>query len=398
MSGTYQSVQATTSGTGYSPAQINAFFLELDRLLERIESGSTHYQVLGVDREIRRDAVRVAYQQALDFLFPSSQISEALPPQMTGRIDQALEKLSQAFAILGSFSRRQEYDQALTNGRPQAPVIMRPPVNAPAIPVSPPPVSSPPVAPGSVLEAPAVPVSPPPKPKGEVTIVFQHERDLRNRRRNQRSRMSLPISVIGHDRRGGPWEELTETIDVSRTGVMITLPRSVRLGAVLYLSLPMPAALRPPGVMEDEWKVYAIVRRVRPGREGREGRRTVGLEFIGGKPPAGYNETPWAAFRTKRWVGVNRRLHERVNRNETVFLEFLDENGLAVLLDTGVTENISRTGTRIRIKPVTARFELVNISSWDRKFNHKAAVVDRFLGADGDERLCLHFIEKEYQF
>lgn len=363
-----QSKQTASPEKSYSPAQMNAYFLELERLLAQVECGGNNYRLLGVESSATRLQIRTKYQQALALLFPPAQISDQFPPEIFGRIDAVFAQLTRAFAVLGSCRRRAEYDQALSSGKDPAAELEFPTATAVT------------AVPGRSYD-----------PEARAIPIYNAQE--RNRRRNQRNNVKLPVQVNGVDRRGGEWQEQTGTLDVSATGLMLLLQHPVRLGAVLYLSLPMPRNLRSYDRDTAEWQVYAIVRRIRPAAKGS---RAVGLEFIGSQPPKGYRQTPWASFRTGKWQGHNRRRHDRVVRNETVFLEYLDEQGVTVLLDTGVTENISRTGMRIRVSPITVRFETVRLSSWDRQSDYSAIVVDRFVGQDGEERLCLHFPDKEF--
>src|SRR5205085_8827130 len=125
-----------------------------------------------------------------------------------------------------------------------------------------------------------------------------------------RLKLSIPVRVVGTDRAAdGKWSEMTETVDVSRTGVRLRMTRPVRYGMVLYLSLPMPAKLRSHGFAGSSYNVYTLVRRIEPPKKGV---RVVGLEFIGEHPPPGYLEKPWATFRTRRWTGDERRRARRV--------------------------------------------------------------------------------------
>jgi hypothetical protein len=50
---------------------INAYYLEIEYLLERIEGSNSHYQTLGVERSASSEDVILAYQKAVTVLHPS---------------------------------------------------------------------------------------------------------------------------------------------------------------------------------------------------------------------------------------------------------------------------------------------------------------------------------------
>ena len=140
-----------------------------------------------------------------------------------------------------------------------------------------------------------------------------------NRRRCERFKLSIPARTMGCDRVKGKWSELTQTVDVSRTGVSLMTRRRVRYGMVLYLSLPMPVKLRGHGFSDQTYNVYGLVRRIEPIRNGT---RVIGVEFLGEHPPVGYLEKPWVTFRTQNWSGIERRRQDRLSKAEPVTIEY----------------------------------------------------------------------------
>ena len=60
----------------------------------------------------------------------------------------------------------------------------------------------------------------------------------------KRFKLTIPARVTGHDRRIGKWHEMTETVEVSRTGVRLQLRKQIKPGTVLYLTFPLPSKLR----------------------------------------------------------------------------------------------------------------------------------------------------------
>jgi len=229
-------------------------------------------------------------------------------------------------------------------------------------------------------------------------LAHRESRDAKsgdNRRRCERFKLSIPARVTGHHRRNGKWHEMTQTIDVSRTGARLRLRRRVEHGTVLHVTLPLPTKLRTHGFAEQSHNVYALVRRVEPPKQGV---RAVGVEFIGERPPPGFLDKPWAVFRSKRWDGNNRRRENRHEQVEKVTIEYFDESMQLISRDEARTENVSRYGLRISGTTSPAEFDLLTISCGRLKFECLAAVRNRYTAKDGLERICVQLIDKEWPF
>lgn len=372
---------------------MRAYLLELELVLSRIDSGRTYYQILGVVSRDDHEEIMLAYQRLLDLLYPSSASAETLPADLALRIDRAFAKASQAFGVLASFARRREYDDALRSTtrkqmvepaiRVQKTVAAPEPVDAarqrPVVPQ----VST--VAPGS--QQPAT------RSSGPQISGASTGSSSDNRRRCGRMNLSIPVRVTGHDHTKGKWHEMTDTIDVSRTGARLRLRRRVRQGTLLFLTLPMPTKMRAHGFAEQSYNVYALIRTVDPPKNGV---RAVGVEFLGDHPPAGFIEKPWAIYRTKRKGGSERRRHRREEQAEAVMIEYLDEQGQSLGREEVRSENISRRGIRVVGSAAPAEFDLVAINCARLRFDAAATLRDRFRGKDGLERLCFQFIDKEW--
>ncbi len=171
--------------------------------------------------------------------------------------------------------------------------------------------------PANRIEVPAIPESPRQNAKatpdqegptikhipvaGEVYSEFYSDTINKNRRRCKRVRLSIPTRVTGYVENGDKWGEMTKTLDVSRTGVTITLTKKLKRGAVLYLLLPLPEKLRKHGLTDPSYGVYALVRRATLSKDGRW---VVGLEFLGEHPPEGYLDKPWTVFKSNNASGA----------------------------------------------------------------------------------------------
>jgi len=372
--------------------QMNAHLIAIEGVLSRVDSATTYYQVLGVDRSAGQQEIKAAFQLLVDVLFMQYAISRNIPGEMIPQIDRTFNRGCQAFATLASFAKRREYDTALAfiASKPQSKdQTARQKV----------------VLPGVRLSTNQMP---PDRDRGAAPAMISTDRVGRqasayaesaraaasdNRRRCARMKLTIPARVTGHDQQHGKWNEMTETIDVSRTGVKVRLRRKVKHGMVLHVTLPLPPKLRSHGFSESTYSVYTFVRRVEPSRHGV---RAVGLEFVGENPPPGYLEKPWTVFRVKRWGGGDRRRPDRIERVEPVRLEYFDDGMQSLCTEHAKTENISRSGVRIVCQAAPPDFDFVLVTSERLRFEALAAVRNRFMGKDGRERLSLQLIDKEW--
>jgi hypothetical protein len=62
----------------------------------------------------------------------------------------------------------------------------------------------------------------------------------------------------------GKWDEVAETVNVSKGGVTLRMNKAVREGMVLLLMLPLPVKLRCYGYSDHFYRADSIVRYVNP--------------------------------------------------------------------------------------------------------------------------------------
>jgi diguanylate cyclase (GGDEF)-like protein/PAS domain S-box-containing protein len=213
-----------------------------------------------------------------------------------------------------------------------------------------------------------------------------------NRRRTERFKLAMPTRVTGYDRVTGKWDEMTQTINVSRTGVRLRLRHRLQQGNVVQLMLPLPVKLRSHGYSDSTYKVYAIVRRVEPVKGGGQ---VLGLEFWGEEPPAGFLDKPWAVFNLKNWKGAERRREQRIEKPEIVRIEYLNEQMRTISDDMVLTENYSRGGMRVRLQESPPDFFIIRVYGPGTAEPRIAVVRNRYLGTDNCERLCLSYIDPQ---
>jgi curved DNA-binding protein CbpA len=386
----------------FTREQIRDYLSDLEAVLRRVDSATTYYQILGVHRTDDKETLRSSYERLLDVLYPTDAITSAVPAEVASRVERAFAKISQAFGVLASFTRRKEYDSALRS------VAHKPARQATAKAQHAPPK---PVRSNSTNSASqashqhaqrsgsaATPVADGPGvhsgiERGQVFSESSKASSDNNRRRCGRMKLAMPVRVAGYDQLNGKWSEMGETIDVSRTGARLSLRKRVRQGTVLYLTLPLPTKMRAHGFSEQGYNVYALVRTVDLLRRGM---RAVGVEFLGEHPPIGFLEKPWAIYRAKRAGNVERRRYRREDRNEAVSLEYLDENGQSIGRDEVRSENLGSYGVRVVGTTAPAEFDSISVRFPTFKLEAVAVLRDRFHGKDGLERLCLHFVDKHW--
>lgn len=364
----------------------SAYSFDLENLLKRVDSATTYYEVLGVEREDGQEKIKSSFEHLLNLFFPPYAVSKSLPSETTSRIERAFTKASQAFAALANFTRRKQYDGALisiSSDRAAASSAQSRTNRAGGArrPNS------------SVAQTEHEVVLDRMPRQAEVYSEYSRAKTNDNRRRCERFRLSIPARVTGYDRNNGKWSEMTETIDVSRTGLRLRLRRRVKHGTVLFLTLPLPTKLRAHGFVDQSYNVYSLVRRVEPTKQGV---RAIGVEFLGEHPPSGYLDKPWAVFRPKSWGGAERRRPRRDERAEIVRLEYLDENMQPLSREQARTENVSRFGLRVAGTAAPPDADMVKVRCLHLKFEGLAAIRNRYVGKDGLERLCMHLIGQEW--
>ncbi len=220
-------------------------------------------------------------------------------------------------------------------------------------------------------------------------------------------------------REGGnrEWTEMTRLIDVTPFGARFRLARPVDVGRLLQLTLAMPRALRVFDHVEDQYRVWAIVRNIRllEQKTAKDSLVEVGVAFIGKRPPRSHEKHP-----TKRYEIAQTKLeshHWRARedsveqltevqtddkRSESRQMIPIDvvievfEGDRVVKTEQTVTENVSHKGgvvfTAMEVEPGT----FVKMSSQRYNAAVLAVVRARRADADGFTRLHLEFVGSEW--
>ena len=96
------------------------YYKQVERAVELVERSVTLYDVLGIERGATDSQIQRAYQRAVTVLNPLNFKSNAeVPLEIQKRIDQAFQRVTSAFTILGNYPKRREYDGSLTAASPE---------------------------------------------------------------------------------------------------------------------------------------------------------------------------------------------------------------------------------------------------------------------------------------
>lgn len=232
------------------------------------------------------------------------------------------------------------------------------------------------------------------------------------KRVRQRIKLSLPIRLTGLDRRCQPWSESSRLIDVNPFGARFTMRRLTEPGRLLRLTLMMPRQLRCFDHVEDQYRVWSLVRHVTEVTTADASLLDIGVGFIGKHPPMSYNLKPYTRYTLAetasegrlwgmREMGALQALGARHERGESetrlriavnVEVEVLDDDGHSDESEKTITENISRQGTCVFTTLNVEEGQFVRLINLENQMCFTAAIRSRSNGSDGFTRLHLQFV------
>jgi len=234
----------------------------------------------------------------------------------------------------------------------------------------------------------------------------------KNQRARERLGLQLPVRVRCRETVDFEWTEITRLIDVTPFGAGFTLKRPVEKGRLLHMTIPMPRQLRVFDHVEDQYRVWALVRRICQARKARPGELLfeIGVAFIGKRPPRSYEEDPARRYEcatrpdslsvVEDWTppvaSVDKRVHTRHNIPVDMTVEILDDQGNVIEREQTVTENISSRGAAIYTTLDLPPGRFVRITSEQYNLTVHAAIRGRSKGASGITRIHVEFIDREW--
>lgn len=241
--------------------------------------------------------------------------------------------------------------------------------------------------------------------------------ELRNWKRiRERLELKLPVKIACRETRDFEWVEMTRLTDVTPFGAGFTLKRPTEKGRLLHMTIPMPRQLRVFDHVEDQYRVWALVRylRVTLHKTEKTSVFNVGVAFIGKRPPTGYEENPSRRFEiagsaaeslasveeidvvVKRESGRDKRVHTRHNIPVDMLLEMLNEKGGVGQSESTVTENISLKGATIFTSLAIPVGRFIRLTSSQYQMTVHAVVRSTSTGSDNIPRIHVEFIDREW--
>jgi hypothetical protein len=235
------------------------------------------------------------------------------------------------------------------------------------------------------------------------------------KRLRERIKLALPVRVLCKESAGHEWMEMSRLTDVTPFGARFTISHPTETGRLLHMTLAMPRQLRCFDHIEDQYRVWALVRHITP-RQGADGqlRYDIGVAFTGKNPPASYLREPATRYEidtisaeNNLWQlreaeeketagGASRSIETRLRMALPVIVEVFDEEGRVRASEQTVTENISRRGASVWTTLTAERGRFVRLTSIDSGLSVLAAVRAARTGPDGIPRLHLEFIDRQW--
>src|SRR5712692_12015797 len=83
------------------------------------------------------------------------------------------------------------------------------------------------------------------------------------KRIRERLELKLPVRIHSRETTDFEWTEMTRLIDVTPFGAGFTLKHPTEKGRLLHMTIPMPRQLRVFDHVEDQYRVWALVRYIK---------------------------------------------------------------------------------------------------------------------------------------
>ncbi len=243
-----------------------------------------------------------------------------------------------------------------------------------------------------------------------------NQSDERSRRLRERIGLKLPVRVQGRDSVDQEWVEMSRLVDVTPFGARLSLKRPTETGRLVHLTLPMPPKLRCFDHIEDQYRVWSLVRNVKMLEPGAGALVEIGVAFVGKHPPRSYASDPSRRYEmapTNPGSGLwsvkeesdqmiseapvnDQRKESRLTIPIDLLIEVFGANGELSQSERTVTENISQQGAAVFTTLDVTPGHFVKVSSEQFSTSRLATVRGRRAGPDGIPRLHLEFVGGEW--
>lgn len=231
------------------------------------------------------------------------------------------------------------------------------------------------------------------------------------KRIRERLALHLPVRIRGRETPDFEWTEMTRLANVTPFGAGFSLKRPTEKGRLLHMTIPMPRQLRVFDHVEDQYRIWAVVRYLKTSTSNKLAAFDVGVAFIGKRAPASYEKEPWKRYDIttttlqalaapedilKPLTSEDQYAYTRHNIAVDMRLEMVDVNGEVVESEHTVTENISSRGATLFTTLQIPQGRFVRLTSEQYRITAHAAIRSRGIGADGVPRIHVEFIDKEW--
>lgn len=231
------------------------------------------------------------------------------------------------------------------------------------------------------------------------------------KRIRERLALHLPVRVQGRDTPTFEWTEITRLANVTPFGAGFTLKHPTERGRLLYMTIPMPRQLRVFDYVEDQYRIWAIVRYMKTAIVDDQTIFNVGVAFIGKRAPASYETEPWKRYDinanvfqalTKAedilmpFTSADQRVYTRHNIAVDMRIEMIDPDGNVTESEHTVTEDISSKGATLFTTLQIPQGRFIRLRSEQYGVTAHAAIRSRSTGANGVPRIHVEFIDREW--
>jgi hypothetical protein len=231
-----------------------------------------------------------------------------------------------------------------------------------------------------------------------------------SKRIRERLALQLPVRIHCRESHDFEWTEMTRLMNVTPFGAAFTLTRPTERGRLLHMTIPMPRQMRVFDHVEDQYRIWAIVRHLKSKTTDKGPEFEVGVAFIGKSAPASYEAEPWKCYEvsfsdSEKLAHVHEtqqprlddaRAHTRHPMAVDMLVEMIDPDGTVGGSEQTVTENISAQGATLftTLEIPVGRF--IRVTSEQYRTTAYAAIRSRTTGADGIARIHVEFVDKQW--
>jgi hypothetical protein len=231
------------------------------------------------------------------------------------------------------------------------------------------------------------------------------------KRIRERLPLHLPVRVQGRETPDFAWTEMTRLTNVTPFGAGFPLKRPTEKGRLLYMTIPMPRQLRVFDHIEDQYRIWGVVRHMKCKTSDQRTTFEVGVAFIGKRAPASYEQEPWKRYEISTtpfqsvptgedMVKLSPSQEERSNTIHGIAVEMrvemIDASGEVIQSEDTVTENISSSGATLFTTLQIPQGRFIRLTSNRQGITTFAAIRSRTTGVDGVQRIHVEFIDREW--